>query len=24
MADIGTRAARFSLRDITNYQWLVL
>ena len=24
MADIGTRAARFSLRDITGYQWLVL
>jgi MFS family permease len=24
MADIGTRAPRFSLRDITNYQWLVL
>src|SRR6202521_3475032 len=24
MADIGTRAPRFSLRDITNYQWIVL
>ena len=24
MADVGTRAPRFSLRDITNYQWLVL
>ena len=24
MAEIGTRAARFSLRDITSYQWLVL
>src|SRR5438477_2971848 len=24
MADVGTRASRFSLRDITNYQWLVL
>ena len=24
MAEIGTRAPRFSLRDITNYQWLVL
>jgi len=24
MADIGTRAPRFSLRDITGYQWLVL
>src|ERR1051326_1385362 len=24
MADIGTRASRFSLRDITSYQWVVL
>src|SRR3984893_18103370 len=24
MAEIGTRAPRFSVRDITNYQWLVL
>jgi MFS family permease len=24
MADIGSRAPRFSLRDITNYQWVVL
>src|SRR6266404_6227097 len=24
MADIGTRAPRFFLRDITSYQWLVL
>src|SRR5437660_2224936 len=24
MADIGTRAARVSLRDITGYQWLIL
>src|SRR6266851_1866472 len=24
MADVSTRAARFSLRDITGYQWLVL
>jgi MFS family permease len=24
MAEIGTRAPRFSLRDITSYQWLVL
>jgi MFS family permease len=24
MAEIGTRAPRFSLRDITGYQWLVL
>jgi MFS family permease len=24
MAEIGTRAPRFSVRDITSYQWLVL
>ncbi len=24
MAEVGTHAPRFSLRDITNYQWLVL
>src|SRR5258705_7369521 len=24
MAEIGSRAPRFSLRDITSYQWLVL